>query len=136
MLIKPGRLNDEEFAKIRLHPEIGHRILKDIKMLKDVLPAVLHHHERWDGKGYPARLSAEDIPLMARIMAVADTFDAMSSNRSYRPALPRDKVLEEIQRCAGTQFDPAVAPLIRRIDLAAYDALISRHASGAIGMAA
>lgn len=136
ILQKPGPLNADEWAVMRQHPIYARDLMLSVESLRPAIDIPFSHHERWDGKGYPARLSAEDIPLMARIMAVADTFDAMSSNRSYRPALPRDKVLEEIQRCAGTQFDPAVAPLIRRIDLAAYDALISRHASGAIGMAA
>src|SRR5690606_19492982 len=77
VLTKPGRLTDEEFGQVRLHPTIGHRILKDIPQLQDVLPGVLHHHERWDGGGYPANLAGEQIPLIARILAVADAFDAM-----------------------------------------------------------
>lgn len=129
VLCKPGRLSDDEFAAIKRHPEIGHRILKDIPRLADILPGVLHHHERWDGRGYPHRLAGEQIPMMARLLAIADTFDAMSSTRSYRPAMPRQDVLAEIGRCAGTQFDPALAPLILRLDLGAYDRLFSRHAA-------
>ncbi len=128
VLCKQGKLTDEEFAAIKLHPEIGHRILRDIEPLADVLPGVLHHHERFDGKGYPHGLSGLAIPLFARIIALADTFDAMSSNRSYRSALPREKVLAEINRCAGTQFDPAVVDAFRRLELGEYDRLVIKHA--------
>ncbi|MBX3376859.1 MAG: HD-GYP domain-containing protein [Phycisphaeraceae bacterium] len=128
VLCKPGRLTDDEFALIKLHPEIGHRILKDIPMLEDVLPAVLHHHERYDGRGYPHGLSGQAIPLAARIMCLADTFDAMSSNRAYRPAMPRAKVLEEIARCAGTQFDPDLARVFVAMDFSTYDAMVAQHA--------
>lgn len=127
VLTKPGRLTDEEFAHIKKHPEVGHRILKDIPLLRDILPGVLHHHERIDGRGYPAGLSGDAIPIMARIIAVADTFDAMSSNRSYRSALTREKVLAEITRSAGTQLDADLAHLITRIDLSGYDALFAKH---------
>src|SRR5262249_50759563 len=101
VLTKPGRLTDEEFEQIKLHPRIGHNILKDIPSLEPVLPGVLWHHERWDGRGYPDKIAGEQIPLIARVLALADTFDAMSSNRSYRPALPRPRVLEEIRKCGG-----------------------------------
>lgn len=127
VLCKTGRLADDEFAAIKLHPEIGHRILKDIPQLAAALPGVMHHHERFDGKGYPHGLSGEAIPLMARIMAVADTFDAMSSTRSYRPALPREKVLAEIERCGGTQFDPGLARAFVTLDFSAYDAMVAEH---------
>lgn len=129
VLTKPGRLSDDEFAHIKKHPEIGHRILKDIPLLRDILPGVLHHHERIDGRGYPAGLAGNDIPIMARLIAVADTFDAMSSNRSYRSALTREKVLAEISRSAGTQLDADLAHLITRIDLSGYDALFAKHAT-------
>ena len=129
VLTKPGRLTEEEFAHIKLHPEIGHRILKDIPALKDILPGVLHHHERIDGRGYPAGLDGLNIPLMARIIAVADTFDAMSSNRSYRSALTRDKVLAEIARSAGTQLDPQIAGLMAAMDLSGFDALFAKHST-------
>lgn len=127
VLLKPGRLTEEEFAIIKQHPEIGYRILKDIPLLADILPGVLHHHERVDGKGYPSGLKGNDIPLMARVLSVADTFDAMSSNRSYRSALSRDAVLKEIERVAGTQLDPEIASLVRHIDLTGFDALFNRH---------
>ena len=127
VLGKPGRLTDEEFGFIKLHPEIGHTILKDIPLLEDILPGVMHHHERYDGKGYPSGLSGDNIPLYARIIALADTFDAMSSTRSYRSAMPREKVLAEFTRCAGTQFDPALAAAFLTIDLTAYDEMVAKH---------
>lgn len=127
VLCKMGRLSDDEFAAIKLHPEMGYRILKDIAMLHDELPGVLHHHERWDGKGYPHGIAGEQIPLIARIMALADTFDAMSSTRSYRSAMPREKVLAEILRCGGTQFDPALAPEFVKLDFAEYDRMVVEH---------
>ena len=133
VLCKPGRLNEAEFALIKLHPEIGHRILRDIPQLHDILPGVLHHHERWDGAGYPHRIKGEDIPLSARLLALADTFDAMSSNRSYRSALPREVVLEEIRKQAGAQFDPALAPLFIALDFSEYDSMVARHAQAAAG---
>jgi len=129
VLCKPGRLTDEEFAAIKRHPRIGHEILSGIPLLKDVLPGVLHHHERYDGKGYPDGLAGESIPLIARVLGIADTFDAMSSNRAYRPALARAKVLEEIARCAGSQFDPALARLFVALDFTQYDAMVANHAA-------
>ncbi len=125
VLCKPGSLTEQEFAAIKQHPTIGHRILRDIPGFEDILPGVLHHHERYDGRGYPAGLAGEHIPLIARLIGVADTFDAMSSTRSYRPALSRDRVLAEIERCAGTQLDPRVAMLVRSIDLRGYDDLFN-----------
>lgn len=128
VLTKPGRLTEAEFACIRLHPEIGHRILRDIPQLNDVLPGVLHHHERWDGHGYPHGLSGEAIPRVARILALSDTFDAMSSTRSYRPALPRERVMAEIAKCAGAQFDPTLVPAFLAINFDEYDRMVVRHA--------
>ena len=129
VLCKPGRLTDEEFAKIKLHPEIGHEILGGIPSLRDVLPGVLHHHERFDGRGYPHGLGGEDIPLLARIIGVADTFDAMSSNRAYRSKMPREVVLAEIRKCSGTQFDPRVAEAFLTVDLSEYDRMVADHAA-------
>ena len=125
VLCKPGRLTDEEFDAIKLHPEIGYRILKDLTGLEDVLPGVLHHHERIDGNGYPHGLKGEEIPRIARILACADTFDAMSSNRAYRDAMPREKVLAELDRCKGTQFDPDVVDAFLLINLQTYDAMVA-----------
>lgn len=126
VLCKQGRLTDEEFDHIKRHPRIGHHILRDLSPLADVLPGVLHHHEKFDGRGYPDGLAGERIPHLARIIALADTFDAMSSTRSYRPAMPRDKVLDEIRRCAGTQFDPGLAALFVCLDFTEYDAMVNR----------
>jgi len=127
VLCKPGRLTDDEFDLIKQHPEIGFRILRDIPQLADVLPGVLHHHERWDGRGYPHGLSGDEIPLQARILALADSFDAMSSTRTYRSALTRERVLEEIAECAGKQFDPELAPIFCALDFHEYDGLITRR---------
>ena len=109
ILLSDRKLTDEEFSEIKTHPTIGAHILGDVAMFKDIIPIVLHHHERYDGRGYPSQLAGEDIPYLARIAAVADTFDAMTSKRSYRDAIEINKVIEEIERCSGTQFDPKVA---------------------------
>jgi HD-GYP domain-containing protein (c-di-GMP phosphodiesterase class II) len=127
VLLKPGKLNDEEFAWIRKHPEMGYRILKDIPQLVDILPGVLYHHERWDGYGYPTGLAGEGIPLQARLITLADSFDAMSSTRTYRTKLTREEVLEEIDRCAGSQFDPSLAPVFLKLDFSEFDALVAEH---------
>ena len=129
VLCKPGRLTDEEFELIRAHPEIGHRILKDIPQMADVLPGVLSHHERWDGQGYPNGLAGEDLPLFARLIGLADSFDAMSSTRTYRSAMSRGTVLAEIRRCAGTQFDPDLAPVFASLDFTEYDEMVKNHAA-------
>lgn len=129
ILSKAGRLTDEEFNVIRRHPEIGHTILRDIPLMHDVLPGVLHHHERWDGRGYPHGLAGEEIPFIGRLLGLADTFDAMSSTRSYRPALDRTHVLEEIRKCAGTQFDPELAEAFLTLDLSEYDWMVERAAT-------
>lgn len=109
ILLKESKLDDDEYSQIKNHPSIGAHILGDVAMFKDIIPIVLHHHEKFDGHGYPSQLKGEDIPYLARITAVADTFDAMTSKRSYRNALPLDVVKDEIKRCSGTQFDPAIA---------------------------
>lgn len=133
VLCKQGKLSDEEFAFIRAHPEIGARILRDIPALAGAMPGVLHHHERYDGKGYPTGLSGDAIPRVARLLAVADAFDAMSSNRSYRPAMARPVVLEQVRKGAGTQFDATVAEAMLTIDLTDYDAMVA--AAGAASAA-
>src|SRR5688500_2916971 len=114
VLQKPGKLTNEEFDQMKKHPEIGARILADIKQIRDIIPGVLHHHERYDGKGYPGGLAGEDIPMMGRILCLADCFDAMTSNRTYRKALPLEVALTEIRRCSGTQFDPGFAEAFLR----------------------
>ncbi len=127
VLCKPGKLTDEEFGLIKMHPQIGANILKDIRQMQDLLPGVLHHHERWDGRGYPHGLAGEDIPLMGRVIGLADAFDAMSSNRTYRKALKLDDVLEEIERCAGAQFDPELAKKFVKLDFGPFFEMIRKH---------
>lgn len=109
ILLKESKLSDEEYSQIKNHPTIGAHMLGDAAVFKDIIPIVKHHHERFDGKGYPSQLAGENIPFIARIAAVADTFDAMTSKRTYRDALPLSVVKEEIEKCSGTQFDPAIA---------------------------
>lgn len=109
ILLKESKLDDDEYSQIKNHPSIGAHMLGDADIFTDIIPMVKHHHERFDGHGYPSQLSGEDIPLMARIAAVADTFDAMTSKRTYRDALSLDIVKSEIERCSGTQFDPKIA---------------------------
>ena len=124
VLQKPGKLTPEEFDQMKKHPEIGARILADIKQIRDIIPGVLHHHERYDGKGYPAGLAAEGIPMMGRILCLADCFDAMTSNRTYRKALPLEVALTEIRRCSGTQFDPGLAEAFLRTDCEEFRELL------------
>ena len=109
ILLKEAKLSDEEYSQIKNHPMIGVHMLGDAAIFTDILPIVKHHHERYDGRGYPSQLVGDDIPYVARIAAVADTFDAMTSKRSYRDSLPIDVVRAEIERCSGTQFDPNIA---------------------------
>lgn len=108
VLRKPGKLTPEEFDHIKEHPALGHRILADIQQLAKVLPAVLHHHEQWDGKGYPYKLATDNIPRIARILAVADAYDAMTSDRPYRKGIEAAKVDEIFRDGAGKQWDPEV----------------------------
>jgi HD-GYP domain-containing protein (c-di-GMP phosphodiesterase class II) len=105
VLRKVDRLTEEEMEHIKQHPELGYRILADIKQLADVLPAVLHHHEQWDGRGYPFKLSGDQIPLIARIVAVADAYDAMTSDRPYRRGMDVERVEEMFRRGANQQWD-------------------------------
>ncbi len=108
VLLKPGRLTDEEFEEIKQHSIIGDNILKPIKFFPKERDLIRHHHERYDGRGYPDGLGGEDIPITSRILAVADTYDAMTSTRPYRKALEHHIAVEEIIRCSGKQFDPKV----------------------------
>lgn len=109
---KPGKLTDEEYEKIKIHPVTSYHILKDIYDDKTIALGAKFHHERYDGKGYPNGLEGENIPEIARIISVADTYDAMASNRSYRKALPQDVVRSEIEKGRGTQFDPHIADIM------------------------
>lgn len=109
LLTKPGTLDDDELAQIRAHPVEGMWLIVGVETLAPAMPYVLFHHERWDGLGYPTRRAGEDIPVEGRLLAVADAFDAMTSQRPYRPALTLDDAVAEVQRCSGTQFDPEIA---------------------------
>ena len=109
ILLKEAKLTDDEYSEIKNHPSIGAHILCNAAIFQDIIPIVKHHHERYDGHGYPGRLAGENIPYLARIAAVADTFDAMTSKRTYRNALPIEVVRAEIEKCSGTQFDPEIA---------------------------
>ena len=109
ILQKESKLTDDEYSEIKNHPSIGAHILSSATIFKDIIPIVKHHHERYDGHGYPSQLAGENIPYLARITAVADTFDAMTSKRSYRDALPMETVITEFERCKGTQFDSKIA---------------------------
>ncbi len=121
ILRKPGRLTDEEMAKMRVHPERGADLMRDCGKLKPLIACCLNHHERYDGKGYPAGLAGDDIPIEGRILAVADTFDAMTSNRPYRKGLDPEIAIEELEKNRGTQFDPECA-----------DAFVRAYRSGKI----
>jgi HD-GYP domain-containing protein (c-di-GMP phosphodiesterase class II) len=117
VLSKPGQLDDEEFAVMKSHPSVGAGILKPVRQLKEVIPGVLNHHERFDGRGYPGGLKGEEIPLAGRIIGVADAFDAMTSDRVYRPRLSDEVALAELKKHSGTQFDSRIVKAF----LSAYD---------------
>lgn len=112
---KPGKLNDEEWNKIKRHPEIGYRIISSSPEYNEIAYDILSHHERYDGEGYPQGLKGEDIPLRARIIAIADSFDAMTSKRSYRKAMTVKQAVSEIKKCSGTQFDPKLVDIFLEI---------------------
>jgi HD-GYP domain-containing protein (c-di-GMP phosphodiesterase class II) len=115
-LNKPGKLTAEEMAMFRTHPSKGKRILETMPFMNDLVPGAWCHHERWDGTGYPRGLAGDAIPLVGRIVSIADTYDAMTSDRAYRKALPHEVAVRELERCAGSQFDPElVRVFIRRI---------------------
>jgi diguanylate cyclase (GGDEF)-like protein len=111
ILLKPASLTAEERSVIQLHPRIGFELVSQVPALRHIAPAVLHHHERFDGDGYPARLRGETIPLAARIISVADSFSAIISDRPYSPAQTTEEACRELERCAGDQFDPEVVRL-------------------------
>ena len=106
VLNRRGELTAEEHEAIRRHPEVGKRLLESVLRLRAALPAVVHHHERWDGAGYPDGLAGEDIPLLARAIAICDAYQAMVVDRPYRRAMSQAAALEQLRECAGTQFDP------------------------------
>ena len=112
ILRKPEKLTDEEWVVMRAHPTIGEHMLHGVDFMTPALPIIRHHHERWDGKGYPDGLEGDQIPIGARIVAVCDSFDAITSDRPYRKARTSDEACDEILRCAGSQFDPMCAALL------------------------
>ncbi len=115
ILNKPGKLTDSEFAIIRQHPGIGGDIVSKIKVFHSVVDIVRHHHERFDGKGYPDKLCGTEISLGARIVAIADAFDAMISMRNYRRSLTVSEAMEEMERCRGSQFDSAIVDVLQSL---------------------
>lgn len=116
ILKKNGPLNEDEWKEVKRHPEIGYRIAQNTPELVTVSEYILSHHERWDGTGYPRGLKGTEIPLLCRILAIADAYDAMTSNLAYRKALDSQEAMEEIKRCAGTQFDPEIAQLFLNLN--------------------
>lgn len=112
ILGKPGKLTDDEFAVIKQHPVIGARILMQSNYTQELVNVVMHHHERYDGRGYPEGLKGDDIPLGARIIAVADSIDAMTSRRCYRDAMSLDFCREEIEKNLGKMYDPAIGKVV------------------------
>ena len=111
ILLKESKLTDDEYSEIKNHPSIGAHILSNATIFKDIIPIVKHHHERYDGKGYPSMLKGNEIPYLARITAIADSFDAMTSKRSYRDSLPIETVIDEFRKNKGTQFDPELTDI-------------------------
>ena len=111
ILLKPGPLTDEEYGAVKLHPRIGYRLVAQLPLLSPVAPAILHHHERYDGDGYPSGLAGERIPLEARVIAIIDAFSAMISDRPYAAAVSVADALAELERCAGTHFDPRLVEI-------------------------
>jgi len=115
ILNKPGRLTDEEFKIVRLHPVFGARILEPVEEFREIIPYIFHHHERYDGKGYPHGLAGEDIPLTSRILAIADSFDAMTSDRPYHRQMSTEDAVEELKSNSDTQFDPRLVRIFNEI---------------------
>jgi putative nucleotidyltransferase with HDIG domain len=115
ILLKPGRLDAEEYRIIQQHPVIGCEIMGQLGLWTREKQIVRHHHERFDGKGYPDRLAAQQIPLLARILSVADVYDAIASDRAYRERMPESKILEIMYGGAGTQFDPDIIKVFREL---------------------
>ncbi|SHG05771.1 HD-GYP domain-containing protein [Ornithinibacillus halophilus] len=115
ILAKPGKLTDEEFDLIKQHPTVGAKAVQDVEGISEHIDIISHHHERWDGKGYPDGLKGEEIPYLARVTAVADAFDAMTSSRSYRSALSLDEAYKRIVDGKGTQFDPDLVETFKKV---------------------
>lgn len=127
ILNKPGRLTDEEFAEMKRHPEYGVEIMQPVKAFHKVFPGILHHHEQWSGNGYPHGLKGEGIPLQGRILCVADSFDAMTSDRPYRKGMPIEQAIEELRKNMGVQFDPeAVRIFLKLIEVGKVGEIFER----------
>ncbi len=135
ILLKPGKLSDEEFAITKKHPEYGWAILRSIPGLEKASLLVLHHHERFDGRGYPSGLAGENIPLGSRIVAVVDAFDAMISSRAYRDALPLEEVLRRLDADTGSQFDPKITPFFIELSKEHLPELMKRDEDVPAGLA-
>ncbi|MBL4953652.1 HD-GYP domain-containing protein [Neobacillus sp. OS1-32] len=123
ILMKPGKLTEEELDIIKIHPVVGAEAVKNVEGIKDCISVIRSHHERWDGKGYPDGLRGEEIPLLARVAAIADAFDAMTSSRSYRSALPADVAYQRIIEGKGSQFDPVLVESFKNV----YPAWVDFH---------
>ena len=130
VLLKSGPLTEDEFGQVRRHPVAGARMLKTLGAPPTILPVVLHHHERWDGSGYPAGQKGDEIPLEARMLCVADSFDAMTSTRPYRAPKRPGEAMDELERCAGTQFDQELVDAFAKAWAEGeLDALVWQHAA-------
>ena len=127
VLQKCGRLSPAEFLQMKQHPEVGARILADVRQVQDIIPGVLYHHERYDGKGYPSGLAGTEIPILGRLICLADSLDAMTSNRTYRRGMPIQQALEEIVRCSGQQFDPDLAKTLLSVGSDRLLTLLESH---------
>jgi HD-GYP domain-containing protein (c-di-GMP phosphodiesterase class II) len=115
ILHKPGKLTEDEWRIMRIHPDIGARIVEGIPFLQDTLPVIRYHHERWNGSGYPLGLDGKDIPVQARIFAVADVFDALTSNRTYRKKSSPEEAIDYIKEQSGVLFEPAVVEALQNV---------------------
>ena len=124
---KPGRLTPDECGNVATHPLVGAVILERVRFPYPAAPIVRSHHQKWDGRGYPAGLVAEEIPMFGRLIGLADAFDAMSSTRTYRRSLKRSQVLEEIRNCAGSQFDPNLVDLFLALDFGPFYEMLRTH---------
>jgi len=131
-LRKEGRLTDEEYADMKRHPGLGGKILEGIRQLEPIMIAVRTHHERPDGRGYPNGLEGAEVPIEGRIVGLADSFDAMTSDRTYRKALPLETVIEEVRKHAGTQFDPELVDLLLSLDLRQFLAELRSAQTGSL----
>ena len=124
ILLKEDRLTDDEYSEIKNHPSIGAHILSTASIFNDIIPIVKHHHEKYDGSGYPGRLRGNEIPYLARITTIADSFDAMTSRRTYRDSLPIQEVITEFENCKGTQFDPELTDVFLDIIRNHYEKIL------------